>query len=105
MPTPAFVRCSTSKVSRSGARPACPATSTWSARSTRRASTTTRARSPRRTTARDGNPVMATTDLAGLGLDEGGHLLVGRALGRLAPGGRLTVTGRHPALRLHLAAW
>jgi TusA-related sulfurtransferase len=48
---------------------------------------------------------MATTDLAGLGLDEGGHLLVGRALGRLAPGERLTVTGRHPALRLHLAAW
>ena len=44
-------------------------------------------------------------DLAGLGLDEGGHLLVARALARLAPGGRLTVTGRHPALRLHLAAW
>ena len=48
---------------------------------------------------------MAATDLADLGLDEGGHLLVGRALGRLAPGERLTVTGRHPALRLHLAAW
>jgi len=48
---------------------------------------------------------MAATDLADLGLDEGGHLLVGRALGRLAAGERLTVTGRHPALRLHLAAW
>ena len=48
---------------------------------------------------------MATTDLAGLGLDEGGHLLVGRGLARLAPGDRLTVTGRHPALRLHLGAW
>jgi hypothetical protein len=48
---------------------------------------------------------MATTDLADLGLDEGGHLLVGRALGGLAPGERLTVTGRHPALGLHLAAW
>jgi hypothetical protein len=48
---------------------------------------------------------MATTDLAGLGLDEGGHLLVGRSLARLAPGERLTVTGRHPALHLHLGAW
>jgi hypothetical protein len=48
---------------------------------------------------------MPTTDLAGLGLDEGGHLLVARALARLAPGGRLAVTGRHPALRLHLGAW
>ena len=47
----------------------------------------------------------ATTDLDGLGLDEGGHLLVSRALAALRPGGRLTVTGRHPALRLHLAAW
>ena len=46
-----------------------------------------------------------TTDLDDLGLDEGGHLLVSRALGALRPGGRLTVTGRHPALRLHLAAW
>jgi hypothetical protein len=44
-------------------------------------------------------------DLADLGLDEGGHLLVARALARLAPGDRLTVTGRHQALRVHLAAW
>ena len=48
---------------------------------------------------------MAAVDLAGLGLDEGGHLLVARAVAALAPGERLTVTGRHPALRLHLAAW
>jgi hypothetical protein len=48
---------------------------------------------------------MAATDLAGLGLDEGGHLLVARSLAGLAPGERLTVTGRHPALRLHLGAW
>ena len=47
----------------------------------------------------------ATTDLDGLGLDDGGHLLVQRALEPLPPGGRLTVTGRHPALRVHLAAW
>lgn len=46
-----------------------------------------------------------TTDLDGLGLDEGGHLLVQRALAALRPGDRLTVTGRHPALRVHLAAW
>ncbi len=47
----------------------------------------------------------ATTDLDGLGLDDGGHLLVDRALAALPPGGRLTVTGSHPALRVHLAAW
>jgi hypothetical protein len=47
----------------------------------------------------------ASANLAGLGLDEGGHLLLARALGRLAPGGRLAVTGSHPALRVHLAAW
>jgi hypothetical protein len=49
--------------------------------------------------------VPATTDLEDLGLDEGGHLLVDRALAQLRPGDRLTVTGRHPALRVHLAAW
>jgi hypothetical protein len=48
---------------------------------------------------------MTVVDLAGLGLDEGGHLLVARAVAALAPGERLTVTGWHPALRLHLAAW
>ena len=47
----------------------------------------------------------ATTDLDGLGLDDGGHLLVQRALEPLPSGGRLTVTGRHPALRVHLTAW
>jgi hypothetical protein len=50
-------------------------------------------------------PAAEHADLAGLGLDEGGHLLVDRALARLGPGGRLTVTGRHPALAVHLAAW
>jgi hypothetical protein len=49
--------------------------------------------------------VRATTDLDGLGLDDGGHLLVRRALEPLPPGGRLTVTSRHPALRVHLTAW
>ena len=47
----------------------------------------------------------ATTDLEDLGLDEGGHLLIHRALAALPPGGRLTVAGRHPALGVHLAAW
>ena len=46
-----------------------------------------------------------TTGLEDLGLDEGGHLLVDRALAQLRPGDRLTVTGRHPALGVHLAAW
>jgi TusA-related sulfurtransferase len=49
--------------------------------------------------------VPPTTDLEDLGLDEGGHLLVDRALAQLRPGDRLTVTGRHPALGVHLAAW
>ena len=47
----------------------------------------------------------ATTDLEDLGLDEGGHLLVDHALAQLRPGERLTITGRHQALGVHLAAW
>jgi hypothetical protein len=58
------------------------------------ASTTPKARS-----------VPATTDLEGLGLDTGGHLLVEHALAPLPPGDQLTVTGRDPALSIHLAAW
>ncbi|MEU5564956.1 ferritin-like domain-containing protein [Micromonospora musae] len=46
-----------------------------------------------------------TIDLEDLGLDSGGHLLVERALAGLAPGDRLVVRGRHPALGVHLAAW
>src|SRR5580693_9390755 len=57
------------------------------------------------TDAADRADVADLADLADLGLDEGGHLLIDRALERLAPGGRLTVTGRHPALGVHLAAW
>jgi hypothetical protein len=49
--------------------------------------------------------VPATTDLEGLGLDTGGHLLVDHALAPLWPGDQLTVTGRDPALSIHLAAW
>ncbi|CAN5644141.1 hypothetical protein BH20ACT1_BH20ACT1_00140 [soil metagenome] len=44
-------------------------------------------------------------DLEDLGLDRGGHLLVRRALAGMQPGERLTVTGRAPALGVHLAAW
>ena len=47
----------------------------------------------------------AITDLEGLGLDTGGHLVVEHTLATLAPGDQLTVTGRHPALSIHLAAW
>src|ERR1700728_3269070 len=47
----------------------------------------------------------AVVDLADLGLDEGGHLLLDRCLGGLAAGQRLTVNGRHPALPLPLGAW
>jgi hypothetical protein len=44
-------------------------------------------------------------DLEGLGLDNGGHLLVDHALSVLRPGESLRVRGHHPDLRLHLAAW
>jgi len=47
----------------------------------------------------------STIDLADLGLDEGGHLLVGRALAAGAPGDAVAVTGSHPQLRLHLSTW
>lgn len=47
----------------------------------------------------------ATIDLDRLGLDQGGHLLIDHALRGLEPGGRLTVTGRHPELAIHLAVW
>ena len=47
----------------------------------------------------------AELDLAGLGLDQGGHLLVRRALRRLRPGEELAVRGSHPDLQLHLAAF
>ena len=44
-------------------------------------------------------------DLEDLGLDSGGHLLIERALAGLEPGSRVSVTGSHPALALHLGAW
>ena len=47
----------------------------------------------------------AVVDLEDLGFEEGAHLLLKRALAALPPGGRLTVTGRAPALPVHLRAW
>ena len=47
----------------------------------------------------------ATTDLDRLGLDEGGHLLLARALSGIEVGDRLTVGGRHPMLGMQLAVW
>jgi hypothetical protein len=49
--------------------------------------------------------VQTSIDLEQLGLDGGGQLLVSRALAGLPAGSRVTVRGRHPALRVHLAAW
>ena len=46
-----------------------------------------------------------TIDLEGLGFDSGAHILIQRALRSLSPGDTLSVQGRDPALRLHLAAW
>lgn len=44
-------------------------------------------------------------DLETLGLEEGGDLLVKRALRRLGEGERLSVAGSHPELALHLRSW
>lgn len=44
-------------------------------------------------------------DLEGLGLDEGGDLLLRRALRRLTEGERLDVVGSHPELALQLRTW
>ena len=49
--------------------------------------------------------MLATIDLEDVGLDRGGHLLVYRALGDLPVGGELRVSGRAPALSIHLRAW
>jgi hypothetical protein len=49
--------------------------------------------------------MLATIDLEELGLDRGGHLLVQHALDGLPAGGELRVTGRDPALAIHLGAW
>jgi hypothetical protein len=44
-------------------------------------------------------------DLGDLGFDEGGHLLVKRALRSLAAGGEVEVAGAAPDLELHLGTW
>jgi TusA-related sulfurtransferase len=44
-------------------------------------------------------------DLGELGFERGAHLLVQRALSELRPGAELAVTGRDPALLVHLEAW
>lgn len=44
-------------------------------------------------------------DLAGLGIDDGGELLLRRALRRVAVGDQVLVRGTHPELALHLRAW
>jgi len=46
-----------------------------------------------------------TIDLEDLGFDRGAGLLVERALAPLAPGSRLEVVGRDPALSVDLAPW
>lgn len=47
----------------------------------------------------------AALDLEDLGLDQGGHILLSRALAVLEPGDRLAVSGRAPELAVHLRAW
>ena len=47
----------------------------------------------------------ATIDIESLGLDQGAHLLIKRALEQLAPGGTLRVRGDSPDWDMHLLAW
>jgi hypothetical protein len=49
--------------------------------------------------------VTQSLDLGGLGIHEGGHLLVGRALRAVPPGRSVRVTGSDSALGVHLRAW
>jgi hypothetical protein len=49
--------------------------------------------------------VPTTIDLEDLGLDRGGHLLLERALREVPLGAELSVSGRDPALSIHLRAW
>lgn len=46
-----------------------------------------------------------TIDIEATGLDQGGLLLLRRALAGVAPGAELRVQGRAPSWTLHLAAW
>jgi hypothetical protein len=50
-------------------------------------------------------PSTGIADLGDLGLDQGGTLIVKRALSRLAPGERLAVAGHAHALQVQLRAW
>lgn len=47
----------------------------------------------------------ASVDLGGLGLDQGGDILLKRAVRLLAPNSTLSVHGTHEELPLHLRAW
>ena len=47
----------------------------------------------------------AAIDLEDLGLDQGGHILLRRALARVAVGQTVEVRGRAPELAVHLRAW
>lgn len=48
---------------------------------------------------------MTTLDLGDLGLDQGGHMLLKRALAQAPVGGCVEVSGHAPALAVHLRGW
>jgi len=48
---------------------------------------------------------LSVADLEGLGLDQGGHLLLKRALAGTAVGERVEVRGQAPDLAVHVRAW
>src|SRR5260370_38921902 len=79
----------------------------WTRRSTRPASMTPQVRWRQMATNHDSEARTATRilDLEGLSFERGAHLLVQRALRNLRPGDELGVTGRDPALVVHMDAW
>lgn len=50
-------------------------------------------------------PVAAHVELGDLGLDQGGHLLIKRALRNVQPGSAISVTGNSTELAIHLRGW
>jgi len=46
-----------------------------------------------------------TIDLDTIGLDQGGHLIIGRVLNQMHEGERVRITGSDPHLELHLRVW
>jgi hypothetical protein len=94
-----------SRASRSGGPGASPVTGSWAEPSTASRRSSRGSRAWRAERPRGRSDAMHELDLEDLGLDEGGHLLLKRALASIAVGERLRVSGSASELALHLATW